>query len=63
MSNRQATKVVHVADEERRRYVETYYNRTWADPSHYHIVLNTGLMTFEEASTILEDVASARGWR
>jgi cytidylate kinase len=62
VSEKEAAKHVAEKDANRRRYVESYYDRTWADPAHYHVVLNTGLLTIEEAATVIVQMVKERGW-
>lgn len=57
-----AAKRVTETDSNRRRYVESHYDRTWADPVHYHIVLNTGLLTVDEAAEIVLAIVRSRRW-
>lgn len=48
-------------DANRARYHREYYGRDWDDPSHYHMVLNTGLLGFEGAAVVIVERAKAMG--
>jgi cytidylate kinase len=37
-------------------YIKRYYNCNWADPTLYHLVLNTGKMSLEQAAQIIVEV-------
>jgi cytidylate kinase len=45
-------------DAHRARYHRQYYHRDWADPHHYHLVLNTGWLGIDRAAAVV--VAAAR---
>lgn len=49
-------------DEGRRRYVKTYYDRDWDVAGNYHLVINTGLFTYQQAATMIAEAAHFRGW-
>jgi cytidylate kinase len=49
-------------DARRARYHREYYGREWADPVHFHVVLNTGYLGIEGAADILMREAGRRGW-
>jgi cytidylate kinase len=57
-----AERTIRELDEGRRRYVKTYYGRRWEDPTNYHLVLNSGALSFEECAEIIEAAARLRGW-
>jgi cytidylate kinase len=61
-SQKEAEKTLGEIDAGRRQYLETHYNQRWDDPTNYHLVLNTGLMSYEEAASILVAAARRRGW-
>jgi cytidylate kinase len=44
-------------DRGRRRYVKRYYGKDVADPLHYHLVINTDLVTLCQAAAIVGDLA------
>lgn len=45
-------------DANRRAYVRQLYNHDWLDPSHYHMVLDSGLLGYERTANAI--VAAAR---
>ena len=61
-SHSQAERTVTDKDEGRRRYVEMFYHRSWDDPTHYHLVLNSGLLGYDVAADIVVAAARERGW-
>lgn len=57
-----AEEVLDRKDDGRRRYVRTYYDREWENASNYHLVINTGVFTHEQAATMLISAVNLRGW-
>ncbi len=51
----EAVEFVRKTDRARRRYVSRYFNADIDDPLHYHLVINTGRMGFEEAARLIAD--------
>ena len=51
-------RIKHV-DANRRAYVRQVYNHDWLDPSHYHVVLDTGRLGYERSAATI--VAAAEG--
>jgi cytidylate kinase len=49
-------------DAQRARYHREYYGRDWADPVHFHFVLNTGFLGIEGSADIICREAGRRGW-
>ena len=49
-------------DARRARYTRDHYTRDWDDPSHYHMVLNTGWLGLEGAAALVVAQARALGW-
>jgi cytidylate kinase len=49
-------------DAERARYHREHYGRDWDDPSHFHMLLNTGLLGLEGAADVIVAQARAMGW-
>jgi cytidylate kinase len=45
-------------DKNRARYQREYYDRDWDDPANYDMVLNTGRLLFDGATSVI--VARAR---
>ncbi len=60
VSARKARAVVEEEDKGRARYMKKYYKRDIDDPTLYHLVVNTDLVPFEEASRIIGDAVLAR---
>lgn len=54
-----AARLVRDVDAHRAGYHRQYYQREWADPLNYHMVLNTGLLGFDRCVEII--VRAARG--
>ncbi|NPV08349.1 MAG: cytidylate kinase-like family protein [Anaerolineae bacterium] len=49
LSESEAADLVHRRDGERSRYVSRYYGANWLDPSLYHLTVNTGRLTDDQA--------------
>ena len=58
----EAQRMMEDTDRNRQRYHREYYNRDWADPTHFHLVLNTGLLGYEGAGNVIVDRARRMGW-
>lgn len=50
---REAQDLIQTRDEASRDYLQEYYHVDWADPSLYHLVLNTSKLTIEEAAQMI----------
>jgi cytidylate kinase len=61
-SHKEAEKTLGEIDAGRRDYLETHYRQRWDDPTNYHLVLNTGLLSYEEAASVLVAAARRQGW-
>lgn len=57
-----AERLMDDTDRSRARYHREYYERDWADPTHYHLVVNTGLLGYEGAGDLVVDHARRLGW-
>jgi cytidylate kinase len=57
-----AEKQMDETDAHRARYHQEHYGRDWDDPSHYHMLLNTGLLGLEGAADVIVSEARRRGW-
>lgn len=57
-----AERLMDDTDRNRQRYHREYYDRDWADPAHFHLVLNTGLLGYEGAGNVVVDCAGRLGW-
>jgi cytidylate kinase len=42
-------------EQERTRFLKTYFNVDINDPLHYHLVINTSLMGYENAAKLIAD--------
>ena len=58
----EATAIVNERDTNRERYHKERYDRDWADPVNYHMVLNTELVGIEGAGDLVVARARALGW-
>jgi cytidylate kinase len=63
MDPAEVVKIVDDTDAMRARYHREYYNREWADPLNYHMVLNTGALGLAGAAGVIVARAHALGWR
>jgi cytidylate kinase len=59
---RAAEKLMDQTDAQRARYHREHYGRDWDDPSHFHLVLNTGLLGLGGAAEVIVARARALGW-
>jgi cytidylate kinase len=57
-----AERLMDDTDRNRQRYHREYYDRDWANPAHYHLVLNTGLLGYGGAGDVVVDRARRMGW-
>ncbi len=62
LSAREAEKLMDQTDAQRARYHREHYGRDWDDPSHFHLLLNTGLLGLEGAAAVIVAQARAMGW-
>lgn len=49
-------------DANRARYHREYYGRDWSDPTHFHLILNTGVLGNQGAAGIIITRARQLGW-
>ena len=63
MDPAEVVKIVDDTDAMRARYHREYYNRDWADPLNYHMVLNSGALGLAGAAEVIVARARALGWR
>ncbi len=67
LSLREARRRVRGTDQSRGDYLARYHNIRWLDPLLYHVVINTGLVTIEDATALviraLDGVARAAAGR
>jgi len=57
-----AERTMDRTDAHRARYHREHYGRDWDDPSHFHMVLNTGLLGLAGAAGVIVTEARRRGW-
>jgi cytidylate kinase len=50
-----ALKYIHQEDRGRRRFVKKYFGKDIDDPLLYHLVINTDLVSFDEAARVISD--------
>lgn len=60
LSRDAAREFIEREDQGRERYVKTYFNARIDDPLLYHMVLNTGLLSFDEAAHIIAEAVKRR---
>ncbi len=58
----EAQEVLDRKDDGRRRYVRTYYDREWENAPDYHLVINTGVFTYDQAGEMIVSAVKLRGW-
>jgi cytidylate kinase len=58
----EAEDLMEKTDQNRARYHREYYDRDWADPAHFHLVVNTGLLGYDGAGDVVVDRARRLGW-
>lgn len=58
----QAERLMEQTDKQRARYHREHYRRDWDDPSHFHMLLNTGLLGLEGAAEVIVARAKRLGW-
>ncbi len=54
----EAEALIRRTDAARQRYLQVYYQRDWADPTNYHMVLNTQALTEDGAAQVVVDRAN-----
>ena len=47
--------LITTTDDMRRRYIKHYFRAEIDDPINYHFVINTGLIGYAEAASIIAD--------
>ncbi len=60
LTPKEAERKVDRIDHDRKTYVETYYRRNWNDAANYHLVVNSGLLTYDQAADLIVQSARAR---
>ncbi len=59
---RAAERLMDQTDAQRARYHREHYGRDWDDPTHFHMVLNTGLLGLDGATELIIAQARRMGW-
>lgn len=57
VGEREARERIHKKDKARAAYIRDFYGKDWADPSHYHLVVNTGLLSIDKAVGMIAQAA------
>jgi cytidylate kinase len=55
MNRQDAEAFIKKKDVARRKYLKSNFSRDSENPELYHIVLNTGLLTYEETAVVIAD--------
>jgi cytidylate kinase len=62
LDTRAAERLLQETDAHRARYHREHYGRDWDDPTHFHLIVNTGLLGLDGAAEIIVAEAKRRGW-
>jgi cytidylate kinase len=62
LDRRATERLLQETDAARRRYHKEHYGRDWDDPTHFHLMLNTGLLGLDGATEVIVAEARRRGW-
>jgi cytidylate kinase len=62
LDRRATERLMDETDAQRSRYHREHYGRDWDDPTHYHMILNTGLLGMDGAAEVIVVRARAMGW-
>ncbi|HPF19787.1 MAG TPA: cytidylate kinase family protein [Syntrophomonas sp.] len=57
IGEKEAQRFLELTDRKHRRYIATLYERDWADPTLYHLMLNTDCISEEEGAEVLAFMA------
>lgn len=60
LDKKDAERFLELTDRKHRRYISTIYKQDWSDPALYHLTLNTGLLSVDEAVALLRYSAQNR---
>src|ERR1035437_10288587 len=61
LSQQAALEIIRREDRGRRRYLKTHFKADLDDPLLYHLVINTDLVSYEDAAQIIADAMLKRG--
>ena len=62
IAREEAEETLDHTDGGRRRYVKTYYDREWEHAENYHLVVNTGVFSYQQGADLIVAAVRARGW-
>ncbi len=57
LGEKEARERIHKKDKARAAYIRDFYGKDWADPAHYHLVVNTGLFSIGQAVGLIREAA------
>lgn len=57
MGEKDAERFLELTDRKHRRYIAAIYDRDWADPALYHMILNTDFISAEDGASLLAYMA------
>jgi cytidylate kinase len=60
LSKEAALDLIRREDRGRKRYLKRYFNTDLNDPLLYHLVVNTDLVSYDEAARIIADAVMER---
>ena len=60
LSVEDAARYARTQDAERSEFLQRYHGLKWADPTGYHLVVNTGRLSVSAATTLIVDLVRAR---
>jgi cytidylate kinase len=55
VGEKEARERIQKKDKARAAYVRDFYGQDWADSSHYHLIINTGLFSIEKAVGLIRE--------
>ena len=58
LSEKEAAEYVETNERDRKQFVRRYFGADVTDPHHYHLVINSGKIGYQEAARIIVEVAS-----
>lgn len=62
LARKEALERLEEIDSGRQRYVREHYGRNWSDPTNYHLVLNSGVFSYEQIADLVVGAVKAHGW-
>lgn len=58
LGTQEAVELISATDDTRRRYIKHYFRVEIDDPINYHLIINTGLMGYDEAARVIANAAT-----